>query len=120
MNWLRQPALHFVLIGAALFGVRALRPSPPTARQPVERKPIEISAERIQAMQADFIQRWGTPPAPEQLTALLTQTIEEEMLYREARVLALDFEDRSVRRRLLEKMRALGDRPGREPEELIR
>jgi parvulin-like peptidyl-prolyl isomerase len=120
MTWLRSPALHFVLIGAVLFGVRALRTPTAPARQPVERAPIEISAERIRTMHADFTQRWGIPPAAEQMTALLTQAIEEELLYREARVLALDFEDRSVQRRLLEKMRALGERVGRSQAELIR
>jgi hypothetical protein len=35
-------------------------------------------------------------------------------------VLALDFQDGSVRRRLVEKMRAVSDRPGRPPDELVR
>lgn len=116
---LRSPILHFVLIGAALFGISALRaPSVPDHR-PVDRAPIVISAERIRVMQADFAQRWGGQPTPEQLTALIQQTVEEELLYREARALALDFEDRSVRRRLLEKMRVVSDRPARSQAELV-
>ncbi len=118
-RWLRSPILHFVLVGAALFGLRGLRTTRGPEQGPVERPPIVISADRIRLMQADFSQRWGAMPTPEQLTALIEQTIEEELLYREARALAFDFEDRSVRRRLLDKMRALGTTPVRSQEETI-
>ncbi len=117
---LRRPIVHFVIIGAALFGIVAARGRPVSAPRAVEREPLVISAERVRSMQTDFSQRWGVPPTAEQLTALIERAIEEEVLYREARALALDFEDGSVRRRLIEKMRAVSDRPGRSPEELVR
>lgn len=120
LRWLRHPVLHFVLIGATLFAASELwSPSEPT-RPPVQREPIVISAEQIRLMEEDFVRRWGMVATPAQMSALIAQTLEEEMLYREARVLALDFQDGSVHRRLVEKMRALGDRPGRPPEELVR
>jgi hypothetical protein len=120
LRWLRHPVLHFVLIGATLFAASELwSPSEP-ARPPVQREPIVISAEQIRLMEEDFVRRWGMVATPAQMSALIAQTIEEEMLYREARVLALDFQDGSVHRRLVEKMRALGDRPGRPPDELVR
>lgn len=71
-------------------------------------------------MQADFSRRWGTAPTPEALSALIAQAVEDEMLYREARMLALDYEDSSVRRRLVEKMRVVSERPGRSPDALVR
>ena len=114
------PLLHFVIIGAALFGGHALRARAAPRSVNGERAPIVISAERIRVMQADFVQRGGTTPTAEQATALIEQTIEEELLYREARALALDFGDRSVHRRLLEKMRVVSDQPGRSQEELVR
>lgn len=116
-RWLRSPVLHFVLIGGALFGVRALPAQRDRAK--AERAPVVISANRIKQMQADFVQRWGTMPTPEQSKALVAETIDQEVLYREARVLALDFQDRSVRRRLLEKMRVVSDGPARSQDELI-
>ncbi|SDW96919.1 peptidyl-prolyl cis-trans isomerase [Thiocapsa roseopersicina] len=119
-RWLRHPVLHFVLIGTALFAASELWPPSEPERPPVRRNPIVISAEQIRVMQEDFVRRWGIGATPEQMSALIAQTLEEEMLYREARVLALDFQDGSVHRRLVEKMRALGDRPGRPPEELVR
>jgi hypothetical protein len=119
-RWLRNPVLHFVLIGTTLFAASELwSPSEP-ARPPVQREPIVISAEQIRLMEEDFVWRWGMVATPAQMSALIAQTLEEEMLYREARVLALDFQDGSVHRRLVEKMRALGDRPGRPPDELMR
>lgn len=119
-RWLQNPVLHFVLIGTALFAASGRwSPSEPE-RLAVQREPIVISAEQIRVMEEDFVRRWGMVATPAQMSALIAQTLEEEMLYREARVLALDVQDGSVHRRLVEKMRALGDRPGRPPEELVR
>ena len=119
-RWLQSPVLHFVVIGAVLFAVSALRSTSAPERGKVDHEPILISGERIQVMRADFAKRWGTMPTPEQLTALINQAIDDELLYREARALALDFEDGSVRRRLVEKMRAVSDHPGRSEEDLYR
>ena len=63
------------------------------------------------ALECDFASAGAAPPSAPERTALLEQAVQEEMLYREARVLALGFDDASVRRRLIEKMRALGERP---------
>ncbi|MBK1716365.1 peptidyl-prolyl cis-trans isomerase [Thiocystis violacea] len=119
-GWLRHPVAHFTLIGIALYGASLLLTPSEPERPTVEREPILVSAERRQALQADFARRWGAWPTPEQTSALIARTIDDELLYREARVLALDFEDGSVRRRLVEKMSALSDRPGRDPDELVR
>ncbi len=117
--WLRHPVLHFVLIGVTFFFASEFWSPAEPPRPPVQREPILISAEQIGVMEEDFVRRWGILATPAQMSALIAQTIEEEMLYREARLLALDFQDGSVHRRLVEKMRALGDRPGRPPEELV-
>jgi PPIC-type PPIASE domain len=109
LRWvLRHPVGHFAVIGAVLFALRG------TMQRAVEdvpaaamRAPVVISAERIRLMQADFEQRWGTPPTPPQLRAIVERAIEEDILYREARLLALGFGDGSVRRRLVEKARAV-------------
>jgi hypothetical protein len=90
--WLRSPVVHFVLIGGLLFAVRAswrTLDGMPTRR--VERPPIVLSAQRVRQLQADFVQRWGTKPTGDQLQALIQQALDDELLYREARVLQLDF-----------------------------
>jgi hypothetical protein len=119
-RWLRHPLLHFLLIGMALFGLRALWPGTEAAGPPAQREPLVVTAARIETMRADFARRWGKPPSAEELSALIGQAIDEELLYREARALALDYEDPSVRRRLVEKMRVVGSRPGRAPDDLVR
>lgn len=56
-RWVRSPVLHFVVIGAVLFAVSALRSTPEPGK--AEREPILISGERIWVMRADFAKRWG-------------------------------------------------------------
>ena len=121
---LRNPVVHFVVMGGILFGlslaVRSTYQADQVDRPRFERKPIVISAERIRLFQSDFLRKWRSMPTKAELKALIAETVENEMLYREARLLALDFKDRSIRRRLIEKMRAVGDRTVRTPDELYR
>lgn len=116
---LRNPVVHFAAIGATLFALRgAWQPAAESAQPAAPRQPIVITAERIRLLQSDFQQRWGAPPTAAQLRALVDHAVEDEMLYREARVLALGFKDASVRRRLVEKARIVSQRPAHSEEEL--
>jgi hypothetical protein len=81
------------------------------------RQPIIISARQIADMRVQFEQRWRATPTAAQLDALIQQAVDDELLYREARRLRLDFQDGSVRLRLVQKMRALSD-PSQDPETL--
>ena len=121
---LRNPVVHFVVMGGILFGlslaVRSTYQADQVDRPRFERKPIVISAERIRLLQSDFLRKWRSMPTKAELKALIAETVENEMLYREARLLALDFKDRSIRRRLIKKMRAVVDREARTPDELYR
>lgn len=121
VRWLRSPVSHWILIGGLLFVfVRATGPPEQADRPRIDRKPIVISADQIRLRQSQFGEKWGFKPTKEQRRALIAQAVEDEMLYREARVLALGYKDGSVRRRLIEKMRVVSDRPGRSREELYR
>jgi len=115
---LRHPLFHFAAIGAVLFvAQRAWRPS--TVEGPaMRRQPIIVSADDIRQLRIEFERRWGGPPTPEQTRALIARTIEEEVLSREARVQALEFGDGSVRRRLIEKARAVSRNPAAGADEL--
>lgn len=116
-----SPLTHFAAAGALLLAVHsALERTPDDAPAPARRAPIVISAAQARTLETDFAGRWGRPPQPAERTALLAQAAQEEMLYREARVLALGFEDASVRRRLVEMMRVLGEQRGRAEDELAR
>src|SRR5262249_18463237 len=89
-RWLRQPVLHFALLGVPLFALRAAWRAEQGPPGPT-REPIVIGAERVHQMEAAFTERWGAQPTAPQLRALVNQAVEEELLYREARVLALGF-----------------------------
>jgi hypothetical protein len=115
--WLRAPAVHFVIIGALLFAVDRAWEAHRAGSVELARQPITISARQLADMRAQFQQRWRAPPSAAQLDGLIQQAIDDELLYREARRLRLDLQDGSVRLRLVQKMRALGD-PSQDPEAL--
>jgi hypothetical protein len=119
-SWARSPLFHFVLFGGLLFAAEAAFDSDEPERGRAVRAPIVLSAEQLRALESDFRASYGAAPSPAQRSALVEQAIQDEILYREARVLALGLEDGSVRRRLVEKMRALSDRPGSSEDVLVR
>jgi hypothetical protein len=116
---LRHPVVHFAAAGATLFALRGMWP-PAAEKAPAaaQRQQIVITGERMRLLQSDFQQRWGAPPTAGQLRALVDHAVEDDMLYREARVLALGFKDGGVRRRLVEKARVVSRRPADSEEEL--
>jgi len=85
-----------------------------------ERRPVVISAQRLAQIQEAFVQESGAPPSPAQLEGLVQQAVDEELLEREARWLALDLGDRGVRQRLVTKMRAVSRDPSLGEAELYR
>lgn len=107
LNWLRaairEPLLHFVVIGAALFALTALR------EQGSEQSEIRITAGEVQQL-AEF---WETQaqrkPTAEEMQVLIDERVDEEVLAREAVRLGLDRDDVIVRRRLAQKMAFVSD-----------
>lgn len=97
----KEPLLHFLLIGAALFGLQALlqprQPEVPSARR------IVVSQGDIERLRLTWQMQWQRPPTMEEWQGLLEAHIREEVLYREALALGLDRDDTIVRRRLAQK-----------------
>ena len=118
---LRSPLLRLAALGGLLVaGHAAVQRIPAPAPRAPERPPIVVSAERARALETGFSTRWGRAPSAAERAALIEQTVQDEILYREARLLALGLADASVRRRLVEMMRMVGDKPGRSADELVR
>ena len=101
-RWLREPLLHFLLLGAALFALHRLVAPPPG-----DSDAILIAAPFVDALREDHRQRTGRPPTPQEEQGLVARFVDEEILYREARALGLDRGDVIVRRRLAQKMESL-------------
>jgi hypothetical protein len=101
---LREPLLHFLVLGAALFGVHHL-----VARRSPASERIVVTAGKIQNLAETFRLTWQRPPTPQELQGLIADFVKEEVLVREARQVGLDQDDPVVRRRLRTRMDLLGD-----------
>lgn len=105
IQFAREPLLHFLLLGAALFALNALREA---KRPAVENGPrIEVNAAVIERLKAGYERQFHRAPDGDDLKGLVTAHIREEVLYREALALGLDRDDTIVRRRLAQKMEFL-------------
>ncbi len=101
-RWLREPLLHFLLIGSALFAVYyTLNPS---ADQRQESHRIVITADDLAQIQIAWTAQWHRPHTPDEMRNLLNGKIREEVLSREATALGLDKDDTIMKRRLAQKM----------------
>jgi parvulin-like peptidyl-prolyl isomerase len=120
LNVLRKPALHFVLLGAVLFGGERLLAARAKGAPAVVRPEIVITAARIHQLEEDFRRQTGKSPTKEEHDALVRQEVDDQVLYQEARVLGLDRTDKSVRARLIDKMRSVSDDPSLDDEALLR
>jgi hypothetical protein len=104
VKFLREPLLHFLFIGAAiylLFGAFA-----ETAPEETD-KTIVVSAGEVEWMQTSWQKRWNRPPTPQELDGLIQQYIRETVLYREALTMGLNKHDQVIRRRLAMKLEFL-------------
>ena len=113
---LKEPLLHFLLIGAALFAVYAW----------VNRGGNEAAAPQVRLAQADvrwlqetFRAQYQRDPDPQELKSLVRDFVKETLFAREAQALGLDKDDIVVRRRLAQKMTFLlqDNSPGAAPSE---
>ena len=114
---LKDPLLHFLLIGAGLFAFSAWRgESLQTGRER-----IVVAASQVSQLREATALLQGRAPSREELAELIEPAIREEVMYREALALGLDENDDEVRRRLIEKMQYLTQdladpEPASEPE----
>lgn len=92
----REPLLHFLLIGIALFAIYDVRQD--TAGQAPNR--IVVDANQVQQLVARFQRTWLRPPTQEELSGLIDNCVREEVYYREALAMGLDQNDPQVRQRL--------------------
>ena len=100
---LRDPLVHFALIGIALFALfRSIGASDGSAGDP-----IRLTASDLVGLQARWELQRGRPPTADELHGLIEDRVREEILYREALSLGLDRDDTIVRRRLAQKMEFL-------------
>ena len=104
---LREPLIHFLLIGAALFAayhyLQPARSAAPSSKQ------IQLSLEELSQLAVLFQSQWRRDPTPEEFGRLVEQKVQSEVLYREALAMGLDKNDEIVKRRMAQKMQFLAE-----------
>lgn len=101
---LREPLLHFFLLGLAVFGLFALVDDTPP---PAAEQSIIVTADDTRRLASEFEATWRRPPGAKELDNLIEQFVREEVYVREATALGLDQGDAVVRQRLRLKMEFL-------------
>ena len=102
---LKEPLLHFVLLGALIFAAYGLV----SKRSSVEPGEIVITQGLIEHLATGFARTWQRPPTENELAGLVRDRLREEVYYREAIALGLDRDDTIIRRRLRQKMEFVSD-----------
>jgi len=104
-RWLREPLLHFLILGALLFGLYGW------LRGGAQATPAEIVVSRgqLQSLQAQFQRTRQRAPTPEELQGMVEGWVREEIFYREGVAMGLDRDDPVVRRRVAQKLEFVVD-----------
>jgi hypothetical protein len=103
----RQPLLHFLLIGLAfflLYGV--VSPGDSAGRT------ITISQGEVDELRRRYVALWGGPPTDKQLTGLIEARVRDEILYREGMAQGLGRDDPVIKRRIRQKVEVMAEEEG--------
>jgi hypothetical protein len=106
-RWLREPLLHFLLIGALLFAIYSWMNRGRMGIEPS--KQIAVSLDDLRVMEAYFESQWHRPPTAAEFQAMVEDKIREEVLYREGLAMGLDKDDTIVKRRMAQKVQFLAE-----------
>jgi hypothetical protein len=108
---LREPLLHFLLLGAVLFWAYGW-----IAGTASGEREIVVDQRQLDALIATFAKTWQRPPTAEEMHNLIDAQVRDEIMYREGLALGLDRDDVVIRQRIAQKMQFLvEDSPARAP-----
>jgi PPIC-type PPIASE domain len=97
---IREPLLHFFVLGAALFVLYAW-----LNRGVLDtRSEIFVSRGQVSSLKQQFERIWQRPATSEELQHLVDNWVREEIFYREGMAMGLDRDDPVVRRRVGQKV----------------
>ncbi len=102
-RWLSEPLLHFLVLGALLFGVYGWLHRGQTGSWD-NGAPVRITGKEMAFLAETWERQHQRPPTREELHALAAGYLKEELLGREARAMGLDQDDLVIRRRLAQKV----------------
>jgi peptidyl-prolyl cis-trans isomerase C len=99
----REPLLHFVVLGIAIFALAHVV----EARNQAAETRLELDAGLPDRLANLYRSQYGVSPSAEQLENIVDDFVDDEVLYREALRLGLDQDDEIIRRRLIQKLEFL-------------
>ena len=100
----REPLLHFLLIGLALFlWYGRVAPDGTDASR------IVITQAQVDVLARQFEATWSRPPTPTELRGLVDTYVTDEMLFREGRELGLGEDDAVIKRRIRQKYQVMSE-----------
>lgn len=102
MDWLKEPLLHFLALGALIFVGYYW-----TSADPANTREITITLGAQENLIRTFERTWQRPPTQQELQSLLRDLVREEIAYRESQAMGLDANDIIIRRRLRQKLELL-------------
>ena len=106
-RWLREPLLHFLLLGGLLFvAYTLLEPRVGVANAS---RQIRLTPDELLPLATLFQSQWRRPPTLEEFSRLVEDKVRQEVLYREAIAMGLDKDDEIVKRRMAQKMQFLAE-----------
>ncbi len=105
---LREPLVHFLLLGGLLFLFFAARGG---SGGPLSTR-IAVTPGQVQHLAAGYARTWSRPPTGAELKGLIDEYVKEEIATREATALGLDRDDTVIRQRLRQKLEFLGGDSG--------
>ena len=109
MRILREPLLHFLLIGGAMFLLWHWRVGgvPESGDAASARPEIVVSQEALARMRDQFARTWQRPANADEEKGLVEDHVRNEIYYRQAVALGLDRDDEVIRRRVRMRMEFL-------------
>jgi peptidyl-prolyl cis-trans isomerase C len=104
---LREPLVHFLLLGALLFAGYAYFDRGSGGIEPS--KQIQLSLDDLAQLALLFQSQWRRDPTPEEFGRMVETKVQEEVLYREGLAMGLDKDDTIVKRRMAQKMQFIAE-----------
>jgi PPIC-type PPIASE domain len=105
MSALREPLVHFLILGALLFLFFNWHGGAPGSAS----NKIVITHAQIEQLAVGFARTWQKPPTEAELKGLIDEYVKEEIATREALATGLDRDDVIIRRRLRQKLEFIAE-----------
>ena len=104
---IREPLIHFLLIGAGLFllfGWRSVPAPGPGGLPALVSNNIVVTQDDIDQMVTTFAKTWQRQPEKQEVKNLVEDFVRNEIYFREATAIGLDRDDAVIKRRMRQKM----------------